>query len=1082
MNNKKNYITKHSIARSIVSLLIMTMAAFAIVACTEKDFLGGHQSTGELQTATFEIAILPSEVAQRTRAALGEAEIDTKVSHVWIGIFYETGELLRAEEFLTDDGKWEKPTASGAHDALIWDGKVDMSVMYPDSKDKPLSKVFVAGIANYKGVDAYDGATDTKTKMEDLLAKVENWEDYQKISVDVLSAEEMAATNGRIMSNLVSFDDGHYNFTIDAPTQEFSKKFSNPDKCLFQLQDRSRDRIAGSLHLRRMIAHNVVNITPGENIELKDVRYKVFNVPLRTYVQERTTETDFFTKSDDEITAANWFMASPNAADYFDETAENKAPYYNIEFENGEATSSSDGYSFDFSHYDNKHWGLKDSKSCETYKDREKKHGSTEIYSSICPSAEKWYNNYATYFQIYATVTDKNTGVTAEAVYTIHEGYANDADLSSLTDVDENATAPTDKTKYGKRCRDFMCVRNTEYTYKVKITGLNSFTVGVEAENPAVSGFAKTVTFETGSEGSEEEVTAELYLTDAQRANLVYRIYQPASPSSTRSAAIDFGTFDRDQLFEKMASLSSEWKDDSGYGKNDNTNDDFYQGIRFYQSNGTLIGTFDEFTQASDLTDNNDELKKYIVKVEAEYDAACSYNLRDDYARFFYCYPKDAVYEKEARKYQPLIIIKQYPQLPKLAKPEVEILDFGNSISTADVPVAIANYVNSVKFKLTTASVGKDESTGNDDQATTYYVSIDDGEKVEVASAETLTAAVTTGLSAGKHTLRVSGNHELYESSDETEVEFYVYPTKMTWDFDGVSEDVVGASVSGNTIFPADSYYGMAVSSGFTIGSNYLQTGGTSSPETRSLTFTALYDGVVTIKVSGNGNGQEGRMIAVRNNKDDAKVQQEVGGVQSPVERTFNVKKGEVNIYQIGGSLRFYSVTIEYKNTWDFSTKAWEPVRKDLVAAGDDAVSNWDRDVDGLHLKGNFKAVKNNNAYSESYAGIQLNAKRVVENSDGTETLLDENYFWLEVEASGTLTLWASNTGSNNDHRKVAVQVGENSVAQEKGDLNTATTKEELSFDIRIDENATKPTKIFIYSPVVGGLRFHDKIEYKPTY
>ena len=1038
--------------RSAAGILLLVVSVCVPTGCTDAlGILDNSSHDGELKTATFEIAISPSVAAEYTRAGGGEpAWDDDKVKHVWVGVFTEAGKLIGSERWNIQEDHWKPTTGNGSEEhAPMLQEPVRVSVMYSD-KNRP--RVKVVGVANYEGIKAYkfsqDGEEEEST-MDELLARVETWDDYLAISIDTKSADDMAIQNGcRIMSNIVTFDgykynkdkegkitgveskrSNHYNFTVnsDGTINTADGKTDSSPYFFDELDENSKFPIKGHLHLRRVVSHNIVNITVGDNVELSDIQYKFCNLPQRTYIQDRTLT---------ENAAAEW-NDSPNAADY-----NNNASYGETDFmpvEDGKTT-------FEFSHYDNKHWGLS---SCTEYGQREVRN-SDNSFASLCLS-ESNFNNNASYFVIRAHVREKNTGLGGVVDYVIHEGYCND---SYGRKSDNNA-------------RDFSCFRNTKYTYNVQITGLNSLGLKVTSDNPqdnpAVEGEITSIKYELGADLTGNK-TMTWQLTDNQRKSLKWRIYTPDP-----NGKADFGTFSQDMFAGMEEKYPNDWRNTDGYsGDIIDEENDFYKAIKFCDESEDEYAINDFCTpNPSRVTRSDDHiLNSYTVKIDdgAVYSCVANINEKENMARIFYCYPSDDSYANSAgNKYQPLFIIKQYPKVPKLTQPEIQTPLFANSISTFS-PVAVANYAKSVNVSLTKLShIENDENELADE----YSVSVDANKAVRGNGSDNdWTFEVPSGLAAGVHTLHLTASRSAEDADASTPVDekFYVYPTKMTWDFSKIAL-LAGGSISGNAAFSADSYYGLAVSSGFTVGTNYLQTGGTSNADTRSLKFTALYDGIVTVKVSNTGNKEAPeRNVAVRNND---KVQQEYGGVKNttPVERKFNVKKGEVAIYQIGGSLNFYSVTIEYENIWNFSANAWADVITSLKNAGSTGIQTA-LEVDGFH----YKPGTGTNSLRAGDNYIMLNGTG---NHAG-------NCFWFEVEASGKLTLTASNTGSNNDSRQVAVQVGENE-AITQGNLNN-TTQVKFTFDVEIDKNATEPTKVYIYSPKGGGLRFYDKIEYKPTY
>lgn len=1045
--NKQIHITKRNIWRSAVGALITAAMSFAGVACATDDGIDANQPAGELKMATFEFSFSAGTPVNRTRA--GElAWDDTAVECVWVGIFIddtsygeENGKLIGAE--LWDISNPSGTVPGGSHNTGVLSEKVGVSVMYNDAKPP---KVKAAGIANFKGIKGYSSPTAAAEDIEALLANVKTWNDYMAIAVDAESADAAAY---RIMSNLVTFgSDGHFNYTVDSNGTVTSS--GNGQYIFDKLDGYSRERITGWLHLRRLISHSTVNIKTEENVEVTNLRYQVFNAPTRTYVQERTMTV---LENDEWNALTGWeefLEKSPNAADYFgNETYPgNDAPCYT----SLEAADIQDS-KFEFSHYDNKHWGLKGG-SCEAYADREKVFDGSELYSSLCTSADKWYNNYASYFRIYATVTDKTKGITADVVYTIHDGFCNNADLTEYTGTEE-----------GRKARDFMSVRNTNYTYNVTIAGIESIIVSVmsgEAGNAGASGTLTEYVYEADSDGkyNGETESVELKLTDAQRSSLKWRLYTPASEAFELA---DFGTFD--DVDDMAAKYPGNWRAADDYSTDIDENDAFYKAVIFY-SGGSEIGTVGDFITNVTSSDNT-SLTTYTVKINDVYTAAAKTSSEaEDLARILYLYA-DESYSAGGSEYKPLFVFKQYPQDGRgtLSTPEIESIEFTNSI-TASPSAAIATYVESMTATWS-------ESSFDGVSADVYEVYI--GGTI-IGTVENGTLTYTTDyvstMTAGTYTLGVVAKvaDDTLKPSAMAVKEFEIFPTTILWDFSTkkwqtVLEAVAPGAKGNNVADWTVSLDGLTYTSGSGNGrweATYIQPNGAGDASKRVFSFTAYGPGILKVVASNTGNSANmDRNVTVQLGDDAANAMSKPGGYaagsQQPIEFYLNITEATtVSIYPTGG-LRFYSMEFTYveqepiePSVWDFSSTEWQAEFSKCGDVNTD-ITNWNLTFDGLNIYSTAKS-KYNTTYFQW----------------GGQGSTSDRYLKFEALTSGKLTVTASNTSGNEELSRM-VTVNQGGKVTSKAGGTASNNPSVLTFDVDAGE-------VLIYC-TGNALRFY-KVEF----
>ena len=897
----KFHIAKHQIVRPFAGILLMA-AAFAATSCTDTlDIFGSGSHDGEQKTATFEIEISPAAAVERTRAANSEdvAWDVTAVKTVWIGVFdNETGELIGGgkQEIINENPVPDTPAAEGdkvlEHGPVLTD-KVKVSVMYNDN-DLPKA-VKVAGVANYSGIKAYkdDGTEDT---LDNLLDNIKNWEDYVSISTDTESAEKMAQENEcRIMSNLVTFDgnfndDGnlktssHYNYMADdykGGINLAKPGATNTPYLYTNLSDYSATPIKGHLHLRRMISHNIVNITAGENIELSGIQYKVCNLPKRTYVQDRTLKTDY----------TPW----ANAADY--QKSDNSLYANDMDF-TVDGVATVDGVTtFEFSHYDNKHWGLE---KCQQYEDREKRNADDGSFASLSSSKDD-FNNNATYFVIKARVKDKSTGMEGVVDYLIHEGYCND-------EVGQPSSS--------NNALDFSCFRNTKYTYDVKITGLNNVLVKVYAEdgntNPDAQPSATGNLWQVYEHDlSSNEKTFPILLSNS--GDLKWYIHKTGPKGS-----VDFGSLDKDEWEDlREAKLSSVWESEKWENTIPN-NDQFYNGIK--------IET--ESLEGFNLTDAGE----YEITIPAN-------NEPDDYnERILYIYSS---YSDGTTSYQPIYVFRQSTN--NLDEVTVTFNDANGDESTVGAYIIGTN----IKFSW------------DSKEGINYTIKIDgiDGKDIDIVnntssnSVEIVYDNTKSYFTEGEHIITITAQNEDGQTSVTT-AKYVICKETYEWNF--ASPD--WASIMSQLNSREDDKYNETGNGGsdkrgilnfnaekdglhVVAGADqrirgkvdgvvpYIQTTGVGNKSSQVLWFTAYTSGTLTIYASNTkkkADNPDPRYITVQTGDgDDPQKQEQIGPFDdnknpeegSPVSIKINTP---TNIYiypnndpTIGNVVRYYKVRFE---------------------------------------------------------------------------------------------------------------------------------------------------------------------------
>lgn len=380
-----------------------------------------------------------------------------KINSLWIGVFdRETGERVGSTRI---DG-FDRTLSAGTPSSNM------VTVDFYSDRANP--EVFVVGMANFEDVVTWD-----KTPVIDAVQAAGSWAELVEIDVDAASA--YAGDKGENNVSQAPFLMGYYlesagltrvpkfnQFDADDAVAIYPENAAKAMTIKLATDDAGEIYVpAGALALRRLVTNVNVNLVPGPGIEISDVSYRVFNQPQVVYLVQRRTDT----------TAAraftDWKRLSPNRADCFvSATGKMDATPVYRDDEEWRTEVSTDGRSFSFQHFENKHWGFGDISS---FSAREARNADGTL-KALSPGEAAPYNNYASYFKIRMHVVDRNTGRNGDITYTIHEGLCN---------TDDGRKAETDDIKL----RDFGSFRNVNYTYTINVNGMEKIVVNAAMEN-----------------------------------------------------------------------------------------------------------------------------------------------------------------------------------------------------------------------------------------------------------------------------------------------------------------------------------------------------------------------------------------------------------------------------------------------------------------------------------------------------------------------------------------------------------------------------------------------------------------------
>ncbi len=260
--------------------------------------------------------------------------------------------------------------------------------------------------------------------------------------------------------------------------------------------------LPGAIHLRRPYSQIKFDIQRAENTDIVDFEvesYVVHNVPTYGWLFER--------KQAENPAGKPWEYA--NAGDPMElDVTKNTNYRSSLTYTSADIEGSNNHFTFDFWQMENKRTGILEGADATDYQKRDVEWDdgdrNTGVYKSLCPSATPTLNNFAGYVEINAKLTYKNA-VSPDNPETI-PGIPNEK--FDYTSREVNAKYIVHLGYIGGNANDFNSLRNSIYTYRVKIKSASEIIVEAftDKEN------------QPGAEGTVIDVTKQMFNLDAHYA------------------------------------------------------------------------------------------------------------------------------------------------------------------------------------------------------------------------------------------------------------------------------------------------------------------------------------------------------------------------------------------------------------------------------------------------------------------------------------------------------------------------------------------------------------------------------------
>lgn len=466
-----------------------------------------------------EDAVVSLKIDTRAFMQLTRAEMDkglaNRINNIWVGIYnVKTGERT-GTYYMTE----ENPDVADHN---------NRNIPAFDTKSGTSYIVAVANVVGNKGVDL---TSDDKTEKElkTLLESADSWSKFRAIAIKqnfdkeaVIQVPVTPLDQGIVMTGSYLAQDNH-DFDPEMPEEVYIAPGKN--------------EFSGKIHLRRLWTQNTINIEPTDNvIDLEVLDIQVVNVPEYSWLQSRDPEAD---AGEDNILgyanagdAQNPEGAAINNPNYMKSLVHTTTDMTvnKLTVADREITR----YTFSYWQFENKRTGIINDTQTNPYQEREREYKTvtgdgtgagqslnTGIYKSLSPQNGN-LNNNATYLKIRANITYRNP-----------QGLENPPELDNVSELPGSAASRTAICTYTVHlgylngvANDFNCLRNSKYTYNIKIRSVKDVLIEAYREGE----------LQPGAEGIVTDVTNRLEELDAHSG--VFNIYLTETEISSFSFAI----------------------------------------------------------------------------------------------------------------------------------------------------------------------------------------------------------------------------------------------------------------------------------------------------------------------------------------------------------------------------------------------------------------------------------------------------------------------------------------------------------------------------------------------------------------
>lgn len=460
-----------------ISKLKYLIAPLFLVAVACQDELPEFDYTVEGENVELKVPLSLPEMDIKSRADMPENDLN-RVETLWIAT-YNSHTQERTTRY---DNGWKQLTP----------GTTDAELPHDVTLKTQSGSSYIVAVANVDNmaIDKTD-ASMTEKPLRELLEAADTWEKFLNIAVvtpstyDKVYSPDVPLPMAGAYTNIAV--DGH------KTTPRELSEWQNENFQAYTIAASSTGKMTmtgtGAIHLRRLVSHISFQVIPGAGVKVTPNSFRIVNVPKYSWLYER---------SDGKVAGEGANFGDRCTPDdskkyYVTPTQFAGTAFYNLTREQLGKDYMDGSFGFDFWQAENKHTGRE---SCTSYEARGKENKdaaadgadhtleNTGVFTNL--SGTMWTpNNMATYVILNCTVEHDGTiGVdnqggegetpayrTGVGNYYVHLGYLN-----------EDA-------------RDFNCYRNTNYTYRMTISGLENIRVEAwtDEKRPDVEGMVSDI-------------------------------------------------------------------------------------------------------------------------------------------------------------------------------------------------------------------------------------------------------------------------------------------------------------------------------------------------------------------------------------------------------------------------------------------------------------------------------------------------------------------------------------------------------------------------------------------------------------
>lgn len=466
--------------KNIYILILISLVIWSFSSCADEKLIQEEETSIGCDSYDEEgepLNVFVEDMSLRTRDVDFSEETTLRINTFWLGVFdYPNGRCVAKY-----DGSMGYAFVSSG---TLSQGLIRHKLSAPTGTNT--GQYFMVALVNYQGVQGrWSESPDNLHDLSQMLQQVDTWQKFNSIGIDTNSAygdqNNDHSNDAPMMAGFLNAADydptspSSVHVKIDQFQQTDNKVALSPtpttSNFLFSYSNGKYNISDKVLFLRRLVSNFQFNISfNSENIEIKDVNYKKFNIPSSVYIIERSMLAT-------QAIGGNAIGKFPTNADYSPNFADGyPALGYSSDSNPLHVSTNlnSEGkISFSFQHFANKHWARNEVNTYPNREDFTMSNGKKIFKALTSESDPDDFNNYASYVELTMRIIDKRKNCNALVTYTIHEGF---------TSYDDGSEVLSGDARYNEIFKDFSCARNRNYIYNIDVQGFDNVSFNVNGK------------------------------------------------------------------------------------------------------------------------------------------------------------------------------------------------------------------------------------------------------------------------------------------------------------------------------------------------------------------------------------------------------------------------------------------------------------------------------------------------------------------------------------------------------------------------------------------------------------------------